>query len=229
MAEKKSILVVGLGRFGRSVCERLHELKQYVIGVDKSLPRVEEMVNKLSLSAQLDATEEEALIKVGAKEVDVAVVAIGEGIEASVLATAILKDFNIPLIIARAIDPLHGRVLSRVGAHIVISPEHERGLAVAEELVYPWLSSFSHVASSDLLVGEIPPLPEMAGKNLSDLKFTSRYHAIVLLIERDGQQFIPRADTVILPSDKLWIAGKQEDLASWIPSTPFRKGAIQYE
>ena len=101
--ESKSYLVIGLGRFGTALCNRLVDLGQRVVGVDKVRAHVEELADRLDLAAQLDATDEEALVKVGAKDADVAVVAVGEGVEASVLATAILRDLGIPLVVARAI------------------------------------------------------------------------------------------------------------------------------
>jgi len=79
--DKKSYLIVGLGRFGTSLCEKLAELGQSVIGVDSLSAPVLEMSDKISVAAQLDVTDVNALIKVGAKEVDVAIVTIGEAIE----------------------------------------------------------------------------------------------------------------------------------------------------
>jgi Trk K+ transport system NAD-binding subunit len=151
MAEKrKMVLVVGLGRFGLSLCEKLAAMGQYVVGVDADPAKVEAVADIIALAAQLDATDEDALIKVGAKEADIAVVTIGENIEASILATTIIKGFNIPLVVARAQTALHARVLSRVGAHRVIFPERDMGQKVAEQFVHPWLSSFSQLPGVDI-------------------------------------------------------------------------------
>ena len=214
--EVKSFLVIGLGRFGQALCGRLVDLGQRVVGVDKVRAHVEEMAERLDLAAQLDAADEEALVKVGAREADVAVVAIGEGIEASVLATAILRDLGVPLVVARAIDPLHAKVLQRVGAHRILSPERDMGLSMAEQLVHPWMAQFTALHQTDFLVGEVSPLEEMTGRTLQDLRFTHRYQTMILLVERGGTRFLPRADTVILPTDRLWVAGRQEDLSRWL-------------
>ena len=214
--EVKNFLVIGLGRFGQALCGRLVDLGQRVVGVDKVRAHVEEMAERLDLAAQLDAADEEALVKVGAREADVAVVAIGEGIEASVLATAILRDLGVPLVVARAIDPLHAKVLQRVGAHRILSPERDMGLSMAEQLVHPWMAQFTALHQTDFLVGEVSPLEEMTGRTLQDLRYTHRYQAMILLVERGGTRFLPRADTVILPTDRLWVAGRQEDLNRWL-------------
>ena len=101
MSDKNTVIVIGLGRFGQSVCRRLAALKQEVIGVDRNMHRVEEVADIVDLAAQVDATDEEALIKIGAKEANVAIVAIGENVEASILATSILRDLDVKHIIAR--------------------------------------------------------------------------------------------------------------------------------
>ncbi|WP_024822472.1 MULTISPECIES: potassium channel family protein [Aminobacterium] len=210
--ERKMILVVGLGRFGFSLCEKLAALNQYVVGVDANPLKVEEVADIIDLAAQLDATDEDALIKVGAKEADIAVITIGENVEASILATTIIKGFNIPLVVARAQTALHARVLSRVGAHRVIFPERDMGQRVAEQFVHPWLTSFSQLPGGDYLVGEITPLAEMIGKTLAEQEFRKKYNAMVLLFDRKGSRFLPSADTVVEKDDRLLIAGKKKDL-----------------
>ena len=216
MESKQTILVVGLGRFGVSVCEKLAELGQHVIAADIDKERVEEVADIVEYCAQLDATDEDLLVKVGAREADVAVVAIGNSIEASILATAILKGLNIPKVIARAQTAIHGRVLSRVGAHKVIFPERDAGKNLAEMLVHPWLSAFSAIPGGGVLVGEIDATSGMVGKSLMELEFRKTYNGIVLLFDRKGSRFLPKPDTVIQEGDKLLVAGSDEDIATMI-------------
>ena len=208
----KTVLVVGLGRFGSALCERLAALGQRIIGVDHIRANVEALAEIVDLAAQLDATEEEALVKVGAKEADVAVVAIGEHIEASILATTILRGMGISLVMARAQNALHARVLAQVGAHRVIFPERDMGVRIAELVVHPWLNKFASVPGSDFLVGRAPVLEEMWGKTLQELSFRSRYNALVLMVSRRGSQILPTASTVLEPEDEIFIASRSEDL-----------------
>ena len=135
--EKKSFLIVGLGRFGFSLCEKLVELGQSVIGVDQLAGPVAEMSEKIDVAAQLDVSDESALIKVGAKAVDIAIVTIGASLENSILCTSILVDLGIPLVVARANSALHAKILARVGAHRIVFPEWDMGHKVAENFVYP--------------------------------------------------------------------------------------------
>ncbi len=209
---KRTCIVVGLGRFGKAVCERLTELGESVIGVDRVRARVEEMSEVIDLAAQLDATDEDALVKAGAREADVAVVAIGESIEASILATTILIGLKVPVVTARAQNALHARVLARIGASRVFFPERDLGHRVADQISHPVLAQFTELPGSDFLVGEIAPLDEMVGKSLMELEFRSRYNAVILLVKRGENSFLPRADTVLERSDSLVVAARRQNL-----------------
>lgn len=209
---KRTCIVVGLGRFGKAVCERLTELGESVIGVDRVRARVEEMSEVIDLAAQLDATDEDALVKAGAREADIAVVAIGESIEASILATTILIGLGVPVVTARAQNALHARVLARIGASRVFFPERDLGQRVADQISHPVLAQFTELPGSDFMVGEISPLKEMVGKNLMELEFRSRYNAVILLVKRGESSFLPKADTVLERSDSLVVAARRQNL-----------------
>jgi trk system potassium uptake protein TrkA len=212
MKRKQTVLVAGLGRFGTALCEQLSAISQYVVAVDTDRERVASVSDYVDIAAQVDVTDEDALVKVGAKEVDVGVVAIGESLEASILATTILKGLGVPLVIARAQSALHARILSRVGAQKVIFPERDIGKRVAEQIVHPWISSFSQISGSSFFIGEVAPLAEMVGKTLSELHFRKTYNVMVLLFARDGKFLFPTADTVIGGGDRLLISGERDDI-----------------
>lgn len=219
MNEVKTILVVGLGRFGLSLCERLVELEQRVVAVDMDKDAIETIADKVELAAQLDVTDEDALRKIGAHEVDVAVVAIGGNTEAAIMATAILKGFEIPRIIARADSTLMAKILGRLGANRVIFLAKEMGEMVAEKVVYPHLFRFSRLPGENFFVGEISPHPEMVGKTLHQLDFRKTYNATVMLIEHKGHWMLPRPDMPIAEDDRFMISGHAneiEDLISHI-------------
>ncbi|MEA4880415.1 MAG: TrkA family potassium uptake protein [Synergistaceae bacterium] len=212
MEEKQTILVVGLGRFGFSLCEKLSELGQYVMAVDSRKDRVETVASLVDFSAQLNATEEELLNRIGAKEADVAVVAIGEDIESSILSAAILRGMGIKTVIARAQTNLHARVLARVGVDKVIFPERDMGRRLAESIVNPWTADFTSMSGRDFLVGEVAVLPSMVGKTLMEADFQKTYNGVVLLFDRKGKRFLPRYDTVMEEGDKILLAGSEENI-----------------
>lgn len=214
--EIKTILVVGLGRFGLSVCERLVELKQRVVAVDMDREAVEAVADMVELAAQLDVTDEDALEKTGAREVDAAVVAIGGNTEAAIMVTAILKGFNIPRIVARADSNLTAKILARLGADRVIFPSKEMGEMVAEKVVHPNLFRFSRLPGENFFIGEISPHPEMVGKSLHQLDFRKTYNATVMLTERNGHWTIPRPDIPIEADDRFVISGYASDIENLI-------------
>lgn len=212
MQKKKSYLIVGLGRLGISLCEKLTELGQSVVGVDRLAAPVAEVSDKIDVAAQIDVTDEKALEKVGAREVDVAVVTIGQSLEDSILVTSILKNLKVPMLIARASTPLHAKILVRVGADKIVFPEYDMGNRIGENLVFPWYSRFYGVGDGTFMFGKISPLDEMIGKSLAEMRFHQKYSVVVVLMERDGKEIMPSPFTAIERDDKLWILGKKEEI-----------------
>lgn len=140
---EKTILVVGLGKFGHAACKRLTELGQHVMAVDMDKDLVEEVASEVEFAAQLDATDMDALEKIGARAADVAIVAIGGSFGSEVLIVVMLKMLKVPHIVARAENPLHARVLKQVGADYIVLPEREIGIQIAERIVHPLSKNLS--------------------------------------------------------------------------------------
>jgi trk system potassium uptake protein TrkA len=211
--KKRTYLVVGLGRFGSALAERLAHTGAQVIAVDKVRARVEELSAKLEYVGQLDATDEAALVKIGAKMVDVAVICLGERIEDSILATAILKELGVPRIVARAMDSLQARILQKVGAYKVVLPETEMGRRVADLLENPWMNHFFEFEEDNLVMGKIPAQDDMIGKTLKDLSLPAKYGSTVTIIERGSKKMLPAADLVIRKDDEIWLFGEKERIS----------------
>jgi trk system potassium uptake protein TrkA len=209
---KRTYLVIGLGRFGSALAERLVESGAQVIAVDKVRARVEELSGKLQYVGQMDATDEGALVKIGAKMADIAVVCLGDRTEDSIMATAILKELGVPKIVARAAEDLHARVLKKVGAHRVVSPEAEMGRRVADLLENPWMNTFIEFGDENLLMGKIDAQPDMTGRTLQDLALPSKYGCTVALIERGATKLLPAAGIIIEAGDEIWIFGERKRL-----------------
>ena len=205
--EKKTYLVVGLGRFGTALSLRLTESGAYVIAVDRVKSRVDELADSLEFVAQIDATDEASLLKVGAKDADVAVVCLGEKAEATILVTAILVELGIPKVVARASDELQARILAKVGAHEVVSPETEMGRRTADILEKPWMSRFTGLGDEDHLAGKLETPREMAGKTLKELSLPDRFGTTIVAIQRDGRNNLPHANFVLEEGDMLWLFG----------------------
>ena len=126
-----SVVIVGLGRFGSSVAQALHELGHDVLALDDDAERVQEMASGIGHVVQADGTDMATLKQLGVHEFRHAVVSMGQNLEASVLTVLNLSQLGVKDIWAKANNPQHGRIAERVGAHHVVYPEHDMGQRVA--------------------------------------------------------------------------------------------------
>ena len=133
----RQFAVIGLGRFGCKVAETLAQKGASVIAVDTIQENVEKVSDFVTKAVRIDSTDEKALLACGIKDVDVAVVAMGEDIESSVLTTALLKNLDVAEIVARACSTLHAQILRLVGATRVVFPEEYMGFRVANSILSP--------------------------------------------------------------------------------------------
>ena len=124
---KKSYVVIGMGRFGTSVAERLYELGNEVLAIDTNPDKVQRMESKVTCAVVADVRDEEVLRSLGARSCDCAVVAIGSDLATCIIATLNLKDLGVPQVICKATDELRKKALEKVGADRVVIPERETG------------------------------------------------------------------------------------------------------
>jgi trk system potassium uptake protein TrkA len=200
-------MVVGLGRFGASLATTLVAMGHEVLGVDTDPVIVQRFSTVLTQTVEADTTDVTVLRQLGAAEFPCAVVGIGTGIEASVLTVTALGDLGVPNIWAKAITEAHARILERVGAHHVISPEKEMGERVAH-LVTGRMIDYLELDPGFALVETAAPA-EMVGRSLTELSFRSRYGVTVVCIKPAGSVFTyATPDTVIGEGDTLLVAGE---------------------
>lgn len=216
--KKRTFAVIGLGRFGSAVATTLAELGQDVIGVDSSEERVQALADHVPQAVQLDAIDERALRAAGIQDVDVAVISIGENIEASLLAVMQIKELGVEQIIAKAVTPLHGRILKKLGVSRVIFPEREMAIRIAHGLVVPNVTDYIEL-SRDFSIVELPAPDDWAGKSLKELALRPRYGLTLIAIKRksptgDGEitNIAPTADDLIAPGDTLALLGDNDRL-----------------
>ena len=124
---KKSYVVIGMGRFGSSVAERLYELGNEVLAIDTDPDKVQRMESKVTCAVVADARDEEVLRSLGARSCDCAVVAIGSDLATCIIATLNLKDLGVPQVICKATDELRKKALEKVGAAYYKPPEPASG------------------------------------------------------------------------------------------------------
>ncbi len=220
----RQFVVIGLGRFGSSVARTLEERGFEVLAVDSDEEKVAEIADSVTHAVQLDATDERALRSVGVPEMDVAVVAVGD-ISSSILITLLLKELGVPLVVSKALDSLHAKVLRRVGADRVNFPERDMGVRVAESLATPRIFDYIEVSPTHSIVELVAPA-SFSGKTMRELDVRAQYGVNVIAIKRkkpkiseEGEseieeEFIlgPSADEEIVQGDLLVILGRDEDV-----------------
>ena len=218
----RQFAVIGIGRFGYSVARTLAIRGCQVLAIDCAPEGVEEIADSVTQAVQLDATDEKALRAVGITDMDVVVVAIGVNKEASIMTTLLLKELGIKEVIAKAISPLHGKVLKRIGANRVVYPEGDMGQRLAKSLACPNVLDNLEL-SRDYGIYEVVAPRQFIGKSLRQLEIRSRWGFNVIAIktpEAEGKKtpgdmvinVSPLADDVLAPGSNLVVVSSNKDM-----------------
>jgi len=148
----------------------------------------------------------------GAKNFDVAVVAIGQDIESSILCTLILKDIGIPYVVAKAQSHLHGKVLQKTGADRVVFPERDMGVRVANNLISTNLLDYIEL-SDDFSIMEMKAPEFTVGKTLAQLRLPNLFGINIIAIKTGEEiNITPGADDTINSGDTLVVVGTNREL-----------------
>lgn len=210
------VAVIGLGRFGTSVARTLHELGYEVIAVDISERRVADVADVVTLAAQGDGTDEELLRSLHIDRSDVAIVAQGENLEASVLTTLLLKRLRVPWVVAKARTGLHGELLARIGADRVVYPEAEAGVRLAHSLGVRHSTDYISLTPTAGIAKVTAPV-HFINRKIGELGAETQHHMTVLLIRR-GRQLItvPHFEERIQAGDELVVVGPDREMAAFM-------------
>ena len=212
---KKQAVVIGLGRFGSSIARELYQIGHDVLGIDQDERSVQDMLGHVTYAVKAEATNEAVLKELGVSNFDVAVVAIGSDVQASILVTILLKDLGIPFIVGRAINELHGNALDRIGADKVVYPEQEMGRRLAHIGFEPGVLDSMEVAPNYGIIKLRPP-EHLVKRTLEEAGLAGprdKYGVAVLALRRGREYFlVPAKDEEIRPGDVLIVAGNNEQL-----------------
>lgn len=202
----KKFCVIGTGRFGYQVATTLAHNGMEVLAVDSNEAIISSIRDKVTQAICLRVTDEEALIRIGAGEMDVIIVAMGENFAQSILVTAILKQkLKVPMVITRSISEIHKDILALIGADQVILPEQEVGQRLADTLSLP----FHTLArlSPQFCISQLKAPALFVQKSLKDLDLFSTYQVICLGTKKDGEVVPLPSHHKITEDDLLIIAG----------------------
>ncbi len=213
-----AVLIVGLGRFGSALADVLERVGHDVLAVDDNAERVQEWSGRLTHVVEADATSEAAMRQLGAHEFQIAVVAIGTEIEASLLSASVLIDLGVREVWAKAITPAHGKILERIGVNHVVFPERDAGSRVAH-LITGALIDFIEFDDGFAIVKMCAPR-EAWGRTLGESKLRSKYDVTIVGVKRRGEDFTyAQVDTLVQEGDLVIVSGQTDRVERFAAET----------
>lgn len=209
----KSFVVIGLGRFGSAVARQVCSLGGEVLAIDVDADLVQQMSGEVTSAVVADAQDKDVLKALGVAECECAVVAIGDDLGASVLATMNLKELGVRHIVCKAHDETHRRVLQKLGADKVVIPEKEVAERMAHSLISPNVLEYIEL-SNDYGIVEVPAPRKWAGKSIRDLNVRAKLGVNIIAVDTGKKVNVsPAADYVIGRDDVLVVLGDYNALA----------------
>ncbi|CAM3065366.1 potassium channel family protein [Vibrio rarus] len=215
---KKQYAVIGLGRFGLSVCQELSHAGAQVLAIDIDEERVKSAIAFSSDVIVANCTQEDTVAELKLDEYDMVMVAIGSNINASILTTLVLKEAHCKTVWVKANDKFHARILSKVGADRVIMPEKEMGIRIANQMIDRRVKDF-HPLGSGLALTEVVISSAMQGQSLSQMALCREKGVTVIALKR-GPEIIssPSFDKTLEMGDVIFIVGPEVELAQKLRS-----------
>lgn len=201
---RKQFAVFGLGSFGKSVALTLESFGCDVIVVDNSYEKVQEISDSVAYAIRADASDPDAMKELGGRNLDAAIVAISEDMEAGIMATIISKEMGIPYVLAKAKNDLQGTILKKVGADEVVFPERDMGCRVAKNLVSAAFTDWIELSPEYSLTEKLIP-KQWVGKSLVELKIREKYGMNVVGVMRDEHVDVTFDPREPLPEDCILI------------------------
>ncbi len=208
----KSVLLVGLGRFGRHVAKKMNELEHQVMVVDKNEERVEDIMPYVT-SAQIgDSTNEEFLKCLGVRDFDLCIVAIGSDFQSSLETTSLLKELGAKFVVSRASRDIQAKFLLRNGADEVVYPERELARWTAIRYTADHIADYIEI-NQDYGIFEVEVPRDWWGKTVAQLDIRKKFNLNILGIKRDGKLVLTtEPDTRLDGESTVLVLGKMSDV-----------------
>jgi trk system potassium uptake protein TrkA len=208
---KRHFTVIGLGLFGCTVASELSRLGHDVTGIDINAERVSTMADRIAQAVIADARDEKVLRELGVHESDIVLVAIGEDLEANLLAALHVKAMVKPKLWVKALNHSHHQILSKLGADHVVHPEHEMGLRLSHTMMYPEVMDYISMGNDQYIV-EVHTSERLAGKGLDELHLVEHNLQCVMVKHAERAIFPVPADYVFEVDDQIILLGTLSSL-----------------
>ena len=207
----KQYIVIGAGRFGKSLAMTLYESGQDVLVVDNNEEVAQNLSEVLDNVVVADASDEYAIKKIGLSNFDVAIIAIGTNLRASIMATLLAKESGIPMIISKATDNLQAEVLRKIGANRVVFPEHDMGVKVAKSLTINNLVDYMELDSKHSIF-EMKVPHSWIGKSLIALDVRGKYSLTVIGVKNKDIFDVPANPIQVFGEDDIVVVAGKKDV-----------------
>ena len=197
----KSILLIGLGRFGRHIAIKLDEMKHQVMAVDNKESRVEAVLPYVRNAQIGDATNEDFIRSLGVRNFDVCIVAIGDNFQSSLETTSLLKEQGAKMVVSRAARDVHAKFLLRNGADEVVYPEKQ--LATWTAIRYSADHIFDYIElDEEHGIFEISIPDAWVGKTVGRLDIRKKYNVNIMALRRSGALDMNISSDTLLEDDQ---------------------------
>ncbi|WP_394232681.1 potassium channel family protein [Niallia oryzisoli] len=209
---KKEFAVIGLGRFGGSICRTFAEQGMEVMAIDNNEDRVNDYSAIASHAVVGDSTDEKVLKSLGIRNFDHVIVAIGDNIQASILTTIILKELGVKNITVKAQNDYHEKVLLKIGADHVVHPERDMGRRIANNMISNSVLDYLELSDEHSIV-EIVASEKIDGQSILNLDIRAKYGINIVAIKRSNEIIVsPQANEIIHEQDILIVIGADADI-----------------
>lgn len=208
---KKSIAVLGLGKYGISLAQNMFEMGADVLIVDIDEDKLKEVADYSTSAICADLTNEEEVAALGLKNMDIVAVAMGGNLAASIMSVAVAKEQQVPLIVAKSSSDRMTSILKKIGANKVIIPEEYGGQQSARILASDTFLDYFQVDKSLSMV-EMKPLKKWLGKDLRELNIRKNYNVNVVAVKENNHWITIEPDRKMKEDDELLIVAEKDDL-----------------
>ena len=212
----KSVLIIGIGRFGRHLARKFVELGNEVMIVDIEEEKMSEIVSIVTTAQIGDCTNVDVLKSLGVRNFDICFVCIGDNFQASLEITSLLKELGAKHVVSKANREIHAKFLLRNGADDVVYPEKD--IAEKAAIRYSADHVFDYIElTPEYSIAEIPPVNAWIGKTIAEISVRGKYQMSILATKENGEILpLPKADHVFREEEHLIVAARKNDLVKLI-------------
>ncbi len=208
----KSVLLIGLGRFGRHIAMKLNEMRHQIMAVDKNEKRVNAVLPYVTNAQIGDATNEEFLESLGVNNFDICIVAIGDDFQSSLETTSLLKELGAKTVVSRAARDVHAKFLLRNGADEIVYPEKQLADWTAIRYTADHILDYIELDSEHAII-EIAVPEKWIGKTVVELDVRKKHGINIMAVKRDGKMNLKiTPQTIFSQDDTVLVLGNRKDM-----------------